>query len=88
MGYPCHEYSWIPQYLHLTRMMGTHTGTRAETCIIFMQRSGYEYHIIRTYGYPLTSLILKKYHGAVIFLWWPRFEPRPCIYYALSLPLS
>jgi hypothetical protein len=22
----------------------------------------------------------------ISFLWWPGFDPRPCIYYALSLP--
>ena len=40
-----YSYSWYPR--------GYGTGTS----IIFIQRGGDEYHIIRTHGYPLTSLV-------------------------------
>jgi len=42
-----------------TRIVGTHEGTgRARVTYIFIQPGGDEYHVIRIYGYSLTSLFI------------------------------
>jgi len=46
------------------------------TCIIFIQRGGDEYHTIRTYGYPLTSLtqMLKLSHNVNAYMFFKYFK--------------